>query len=71
MSLPRLTPRETTVMDLLIKHGCNKLIARDLGIAVRTVESILINVKEKFGERDRVVIAVKWATKDHQRGKSA
>jgi len=37
--LAKLTKRETEVMDLLVQGKPNKIVAADLGLSVRTVET--------------------------------
>ncbi|MGB0733939.1 MAG: response regulator [Pontibacterium sp.] len=43
-----LTKREETVLKLLAEGGCNKDIARELNISVRTVETHRQNIKQKL-----------------------
>jgi DNA-binding NarL/FixJ family response regulator len=48
-----LTPRETDVLALMVKGHSNKIIARQLGIAVGTVKAHSKAVFEKLGVRTR------------------
>lgn len=43
-----LTQRETTVLTLLAEGHCNKDIAKELDISVRTVETHRLNIKQKL-----------------------
>lgn len=43
-----LTQRETTVLALVAEGRCNKDIARELDISVRTVETHRLNIKQKL-----------------------
>lgn len=45
----KLTPRERSILQLLLLGKLNKQIAFELNLSVRTVESYLINLKNKFG----------------------
>lgn len=45
----RLTPRERQVMDLVVAGNSNKVIARELELSPRTVESHRTNVMHKIG----------------------
>jgi len=45
----RLSRRERSVMDLMVRGLANKLIAAELGIGIRTVESHRANVLKKMG----------------------
>lgn len=46
-----LTPRELEVMRLLLRGQANKVIAIDMGVSVRTVESHRAQILEKIGVR--------------------
>ncbi|PKF49263.1 DNA-binding response regulator, partial [Enterovibrio nigricans] len=43
------TPREKDVLILIANGACNKTIARELNISVRTVETHRLRVKKKLG----------------------
>ncbi len=43
------TPRERDVLILIANGACNKTIARELNISVRTVETHRMRVKKKLG----------------------
>lgn len=57
---PGLTPRELDVLRLVAKGRANKQIARELGIAERTVKAHLTRVMQGIGVTDRVAAAL-WA----------
>jgi two-component system response regulator FixJ len=46
-----LTPRERQIMDLMVEGDSNKVIARRLGISVRTVEVHRANLMDKLNAR--------------------
>lgn len=46
----RITPAEARVLDALVEHGNNKLIARVVGISHRTVGIHLCNIRRKLRE---------------------
>ena len=49
--LDRLTPREREILNWLVKGHANKVIAAELNISERTVESHRRNIKEKMKVR--------------------
>jgi len=51
-----LTPRELEVTDLLLRAMPNKVIARELGIALSTVKQHLHAIQTKFGASSRYEI---------------
>lgn len=55
-----LTPRQRDVMDALIQSGCNKRVARELGMEIKTVEGHMWQIKRAMGGADRVLAALKW-----------
>jgi len=57
-----LTPREQEILALLAAGLSNKLIARELDVAVGTVKVHVKNLLKKLGLRSRVEAAV-WASK--------
>lgn len=57
--LPRLTPREREVIDLVSKGLKNREIAEQLSITPGTVKVHLMHVFEKTGARDRYELAVR------------
>ena len=61
--LAGLTERERQVMDLLLLGRMNKVIAADLGIAMRTVEVHRGRVLEKMGVRTAVELALLLASR--------
>lgn len=57
-----LPPRQVECMKLLVGlgKGCNKLIARELGIDHRTVETHVYRALRRMGVENRVQAAVMW-----------
>jgi NarL family two-component system response regulator LiaR len=55
---PSLTPRETEVLELLGRGLANKRIARELGIAEKTVKTHVTHVLRKLGVSDRTQAAL-------------
>ena len=55
-----LTPRQSDVLNLLLKGQPNKLIARELGLSVETVKDHVAAVLRSLGvsSRTQAVIAV-------------
>lgn len=56
-ALDNLTAREREVMDLVLAGKLNKVIADDLGIAMRTVEVHRSRIFEKMGVRSAVELS--------------
>jgi NarL family two-component system response regulator LiaR len=54
----RLTPRETEVLALIARGYSNKRIARELGVAEKTVKTHVAHVLHKLGVTDRTAAAV-------------
>jgi len=52
--LPRLTPRELTVIRLLSQGFANKQIARQLGLSIETIKEYASTAYRKLGATDRV-----------------
>ncbi|MBY0430779.1 MAG: response regulator [Rhodospirillales bacterium] len=61
--LGSLTPRERQIMDLVLAGKLNKVIADQLGIAMRTVEVHRAKVFEKMGVKTAVELAQLMAGK--------
>ncbi|MBI2686105.1 MAG: response regulator transcription factor [Acidobacteria bacterium] len=59
--LPRLTPREREIIDLVSQGMKNREIAERLAITPGTVKVHLMHVFEKTGARDRYELAVRGA----------
>jgi NarL family two-component system response regulator LiaR len=59
-----LTPRELDVLRLLARGLANKLIARELGIAERTVKTHVSSILAKLGVTDRTQAAL-YAVREH------
>lgn len=59
-----LTPRETTIIELVSRGLHNKEIAMDLGINVRTVDFHVSNILVKLGVNKRMEAVLKWAYVD-------
>jgi NarL family two-component system response regulator LiaR len=55
---PALTPREAEVLELLGRGLANKRIARELGIAEKTVKTHVTHVLRKLGVSDRTQAAL-------------
>lgn len=54
------TPRERECLDMLVKTGNDKAIARELGISSKTVQIHMATARLKAGISNRVVLAVWW-----------
>ena len=63
-SVPRLTPREREIIQLLAEGHRNKKIAEELGISVKTVETHRTTVMRKLGVSS-VVDLVRYAVRNH------
>src|SRR5882672_11280401 len=65
-ALQDLTPREREVLGVLAVGESNRVLARRLGIAERTVKAHLTSITRKLGLRSRVeavLLSMEWA--DH------
>jgi DNA-binding NarL/FixJ family response regulator len=59
-AVPSLTAREREVLALVGQGLSNRLVARRLGIAEKTVKAHLTNVFAQIGVTDRVQAALWW-----------
>jgi DNA-binding NarL/FixJ family response regulator len=50
-----LRPRQFEVMQVLTRTGCNKMVARELGISVRTLEQHLMACRKAMGAPNRAM----------------
>ncbi len=64
----RLTDRELQVVALIAKGLTNAVIARDLGVSVRTVDAHVEHMRSKLGVRSRTQMAVWASERRHSRG---
>lgn len=57
-----LTPsaQQERILDALIELGCNKLISRETGIPLRTVENHIARALLRTGAKNRVQLAIQW-----------
>ncbi len=55
---PKLTPRETKVLELLMQGMANKIIAYRLGLSQSTVKVHVHSIIRKFNVRNRTEVAV-------------
>jgi DNA-binding NarL/FixJ family response regulator len=62
--IPKLTPRESEIIQLLAEGHRNKKIAQDLGISVKTVETHRTTVMRKIGVKS-IVELVRYAVRNH------
>lgn len=68
--LARLTPREREIMDMLVTGKSNKIIADQLEVSVRTVETHRANIMDKMQAESladlvRLVLDYKTEKQDH------
>ncbi|MGB5831563.1 MAG: two-component system response regulator NarL [Thiohalocapsa sp.] len=61
-----LTPREEQILEFIAKGWSNKLIARELDLAVGTIKVHVKHILKKLGLKTRVEAAV-WVVSTHQR----
>lgn len=66
---PDLTPREREVLELLAEGASNSQIARQLGLAAKTVQNHVSNLLMKLGLTDRTAAAL--AARDAGFGRSS
>jgi DNA-binding CsgD family transcriptional regulator len=63
-----VSPAEARVLDALVEHGKDKLVARAIGIEQRTVHSHLYNIRRRLrvtgfsdeGRSQRVALIAWW-----------
>lgn len=56
-----LTPRQIEVLDALVELGCNKLVARKLGLSLPSVEYHMVHAGRRMTlSGNRVLMAVWW-----------
>lgn len=55
-----LTTSQLKVMEVLSKLGCDKLVANELGVSIKTIESHMGECKRRMGARNRVLAVVKY-----------
>jgi FixJ family two-component response regulator len=55
-----LLPSETRMLDALIQHGCDKGVARALGIVPRTVTAGMWRIRGKMNATSRIQAVVLW-----------
>ena len=73
-ALDDLTPREREVLGVLAVGQSNRMLARRLGIAERTVKAHLTSITRKLGLRSRVeavLLSIEWADHLHDTGQPA
>jgi DNA-binding NarL/FixJ family response regulator len=63
-AVPRLTPREREVVQLLAEGHRNKRIAQMLGISIKTVETHRTTLMRKIGVKS-IVELVRYAVRNH------
>ena len=55
-----LTDRQAEVMDALVKCGCSKQVAADLGIQYRVVDYLARAAARKLSARNRAMALLAW-----------
>jgi DNA-binding NarL/FixJ family response regulator len=55
-----LTDRQTQAVSALVRLGCDKLVAREFGVSVKTVSTLIRGAQRAMGVRTRIHMAVKW-----------
>ena len=63
-TVPRLTPREREIIQLLAEGHRNKKIADMLGISIKTVETHRTTLMRKIGVKS-IVEVVRYAVRNH------
>lgn len=63
-AVPRLTPREREIIQLLAEGHRNKTIAQKLGISIKTVETHRTTLMRKIGVKS-IVEVVRYAVRNH------
>lgn len=62
MTVPRLTPEQISIIELVAEGSTDKAIAEALGLSVSTVQRRLMAAGRVLGTRTRVGIAMKATT---------
>lgn len=62
MNIPRLTPKQISIIELVAEGCTDKAIAQALGLSVSTVQRRLLAAGRVLGTRTRVGIAMKATT---------
>ena len=65
---PKLTGRESQVLERIVAGRLNKQIADDLGISIKTVEAHRANIMEKLQRQHRGRPAENCLGADHRQG---
>lgn len=55
-----LTAAQAAAVQATVDHGCNKAVARSLGLSIKTVEAHMTKARHKMGKTHRVQMAVTW-----------
>jgi DNA-binding NarL/FixJ family response regulator len=55
-----ITPREQEVLDRLADLGCNKTVAKEMNLSIRTVEAHMGSALSRMGLRHRLQAVVWW-----------
>jgi DNA-binding NarL/FixJ family response regulator len=63
-AVPRLTPREREILQLLSEGHRNKMIAQMLGISIKTVETHRTTLMRKIGVKS-IVEVVRYSVRNH------
>lgn len=65
--MPELTPREEKMMRLIVDGASNATLARQMGIALRTVELHRAKVMTKFRAKSPAQLGYKYAMLEIER----